>query len=155
MTRLLTSLGLDVSGIDLSPGMIAVARRNYPELSFEAGELADLPFQDGRLGGVFAWYSIIHSSPEELPGVFAEFFRVLAPGGHALLSFQVGEGHRNLKRAYGHEVSMVAHLFTPEVIADHLAGAGFDVVAQLTRPARPQENTPQAVLLAHRPGPAE
>ena len=152
MTRLLSSLGLDVSGIDLSPGMIAVARRNYPELSFEAGELADLPFPDGRLRGVFGWYSITHSSPEELPRVLAEFFRVLAHGAHVLLSFQVGEGPG---RAYCHEVSMVAHRFTPEVIEDHLAGAGFDVVAQLTRPARSQETTPQAVFLAHRPGPAE
>ena len=151
MTRLLASLGVDVSGIDMSPGMIDVARRTYPELSFGVAELADLPYTDGQLGGVFAWYSIIHTPPEDLPRVFAEFFRVLAPGGHALLSFQVGEGHRHLSRAYGHDVSMEAQLFTPEIITEHLADAGFSVVAQMTRRARTQEKTPQAVLLAHRP----
>lgn len=151
MTRLLASQGVDVSGIDVSAGMIAEARRNSPGLSFEVGELADLPFADGQLGGVFAWYSIIHSPPTDLPRVFAEFFRVLAPGGHALLGFHVGEGARRLSRAYGHDVSLESYLFAPEVIADHLAGAGFSLVAQMTRPARSQEKTPQAVLLAHRP----
>ena len=131
--------------------MIDVARRTYPELSFEVAELSDLPYADGQLGGVFAWYSIIHSPPTELPRIFAEFFRVLAPGGYALLGFQVGEGHRHLSHAYGHDVSMEAHLFTPEIIAEHLADAGFSVIAQMTRQARTQETTPQAVLLAHRP----
>jgi ubiquinone/menaquinone biosynthesis C-methylase UbiE len=91
MTRLLSSLGVEASGIDASAGMIAVARRNSPGLSFEVAELAGLPYPDLQLGGVFAWYSIIHSAPTELPRIFSEFFRVLAPGGYAMLSFQVGE----------------------------------------------------------------
>ena len=151
MTRLLASQGADVSGIDVSAGMIDVARRNYPELSFEVAELADLPYTNGELGGVFAWYSIIHSPPTDLPRIFAEFFRVLAPGGYALLGFHVGDGDRHLTRAYGHAVSVETHLFTPELIAGHLADAGFSVVAQMTRQARTQETTPQAVLLAQRP----
>jgi hypothetical protein len=87
--------------------------------------------------------------------VFAEFFRVLAPGGHALLSFQVGEGHRHVSRAYGHDVSLETWLFTPETIAGLLTDAGFSVTARMTRQARAQENTPQAVLLAHRPSDQE
>jgi ubiquinone/menaquinone biosynthesis C-methylase UbiE len=155
MTRLLASLGVAVSGIDLSAGMIAKARKTSPELSFEVAEFSALPYADMQLGGVLAWYSIIHSPPENLPGIFAEFYRVLAPGGHALLGFQAGEGHRHLTRAYGHDVSMEAHLFTTEIIAGHLTGAGFSVIAQMTRPARPHEKAPQAVLLAHRPGNGE
>ena len=151
MTRLLASLGVAVSGIDLSAGMIAVARRASPELAFDVAELSELPYADMQLGGVFAWYSIIHSPPGDLPRIFAEFFRVLAPAGHALLSFHVGEGHRHLSRAYGHDVSLEAHLFAPELIAGHLTGAGFTVIAQMTRGARAHEKTPQAVLLAHRP----
>lgn len=155
MTRLLASLGVAVSGVDLSAGMIAVARRTSPGIPFEVAELSKLPYADRQLGGILAWYSVIHAPPGDLPRIFAEFFRVLAPGGHALLGFQVGEGSRHLSRAYGHEVSLEAHLFTPELIAGHLTGAGFTVTAQLTRPARPHEKTPQAVLLAQRPAGAE
>ena len=151
MTRLLASRGVAISGIDLSAGMVAVARRTSPKLTFEVAELSELPYADMQLGGVFAWYSIIHSPPADLPRIFAEFFRVLAPGGHALLSFHVGEGHRHLSHAYGHNVSMDAHLFTAEIIAGHLTSAGFNVIAQMTREARTHEKTPQAVLLARRP----
>lgn len=153
MTRLLASLGVAISGIDVSAGMIAVARRTSPELAFEVGDLSELPYADRQLGGVLAWYSIIHTPPGDLPRILAEFFRVLAPGGHALLGFQVGEGHRHLTRAYGHDVSLEAHFFTPEIIAGHLTGAGFTVIAQMTRRARAHEKTPQAVLLARRPAP--
>jgi ubiquinone/menaquinone biosynthesis C-methylase UbiE len=152
MTRLLASLGVAVSGVDLSAGMIAVARRTSPGIPFEVADLSELPCADRQLGGILAWYSIIHAPPGDLPRIFAEFFRVLAPGGHALLGFQVGEGHRHLSRAYGHDVSVEAHLFTPELIAGHLTGAGFTVTAQLTRQARPHEKTPQAAVLAQRPG---
>lgn len=155
MARLLSSLGAGVSGIDVSAGMVEVARRTSPGLSFEVAELSNLPFGDMALGGVFAWYSIIHSRPGDLPQVFAEFHRVLAPGGYAMLSFQVGEGPRHLSRAYGHDVSMEAHLFTPEVVIEQLTAAGFDVVAQKTRAPGPREKSPQAILLARRRPAAE
>ncbi|WP_427018052.1 class I SAM-dependent DNA methyltransferase [Pseudarthrobacter sp. P1] len=152
MTGLLSSLGLNASGIDLSAGMVDVARRTYPGLNFDVGDLSNLPYADMQVGGVFAWYSIIHSRPNDLPGIFAEFFRVLAPGGCAMLSFQVGEGPRQLPHAYGHDVSMGAHLFAPELVSSHLRTVGFDVAARLVRGPGPLEKTPQAVLLARRPG---
>jgi len=151
MTRFLSSLGADVSGIDVSAGMVDVARRTYPEFSFEVADLSNLPYPDMQLGGVFAWYSIIHSLPSDLSRIFAEFFRVLVPGGYAMLSFQVGEGPRHLSHAYGHDVSMEAHLFTPEFVTENLTKAGFNLVAQMTREPASREKVPQAVLLAQRP----
>lgn len=37
VTGFLHSQGLDVSGIDLSPGMLAIARRTYPHIAFNTG----------------------------------------------------------------------------------------------------------------------
>lgn len=151
MTRLLSTMGVDTSGIDVSAAMIEVARRTYPGLSFDVAELGTLPFADQELGGVFAWYSIIHLAPADLPRVFAEFFRVLAAGGYALISFQVGEGSRHITRAYGHDVSMDAELFSQAAVISDLATAGFKMVAQMSREPGPREKSPQAVLLAQRP----
>jgi ubiquinone/menaquinone biosynthesis C-methylase UbiE len=151
MTRLLSGLGVDASGIDVSAGMVEMARRTSPGLRFEVAELGDLPYPDKHLGGVFAWYSIIHSAPGDLPGVFTEFFRVLTPGGYAMISFQVGDGPRHIARAYGHGVSMEARLFRPATVVEHLTSAGFTVVAQMSREPGPRETSPQAVLLAQRP----
>ncbi|TSE15931.1 hypothetical protein B1A87_008465 [Arthrobacter sp. KBS0703] len=83
--------------------------------------------------------------------MFAEFFRVLAPGGYALVSFQVGEGPRHISRAYGHDVSMDAQLFHPAAVTQQLEHIGFNVVAQMSRGPGPREKSPQAVLLAQRP----
>ncbi|MER5477746.1 class I SAM-dependent methyltransferase [Streptomyces sp. NPDC002734] len=87
LTAMLHELGLDAFGIDLSPGMVAHARRAHPELRFEEARMEALPVEDGALGGVLAHYSMIHTPPEELPAVLAEQVRVLAPGGLLLVSF--------------------------------------------------------------------
>jgi ubiquinone/menaquinone biosynthesis C-methylase UbiE len=90
----LAARGVDVFGVDLSRGMIDVARRTHPQLRFEVGAMEDLPTQDAALGGLIAWYSLIHTAPGRLPAVVSEFARVLKPGGWLLTAFQAGEGQR-------------------------------------------------------------
>ena len=51
LTAYLADLGLDVVGIDLSPGMVAVARRTYPSLRFEVGSMTALDLPDGGVAG--------------------------------------------------------------------------------------------------------
>ncbi|HEY8456205.1 MAG TPA: class I SAM-dependent methyltransferase [Actinopolymorphaceae bacterium] len=47
----LAAQGLCPRGVDLSPGMIRVARRDYPQFSFEIADVRDLPFDDATLAG--------------------------------------------------------------------------------------------------------
>ncbi|WP_169983294.1 class I SAM-dependent methyltransferase [Microbispora sp. H10836] len=92
VTEHLRGLGLDVFGVDLSPRMIELAREAYPDLRFEVGSMHALDLADGELAGILSWYSVIHTPPRELPPYFAEFRRVLAPGGVLLLGFFQSEG---------------------------------------------------------------
>lgn len=92
LTAALTQWGLDAFGVDLSPALVGIARRNHPRLRFEVGSMGALEAGDGTLGGVVSWYSLIHTPPEQLPAYLAEFRRVLAPGGYALLGFFESEG---------------------------------------------------------------
>lgn len=92
VTAHLRDLGLDAFGVDLSPVMIDLARKAYPDLRFEVGSMDALDLAEGELDGVVSWYSIIHTPPQELPPYFAEFRRMLAPGGHILLAFFESEG---------------------------------------------------------------
>ena len=147
----LSGAGLDVTGVDLSPGMVRVARRLHPRVRFWAGELGKLPADDASADGVLAWYSIIHSSPDALPAIAREFWRVLRPGGLALIAFQVGEGHRTLQRAYGQDVELRAELHLPMNVALSFAEPGFVLQRQLLRPARTTEKHPQAGLLLGKP----
>lgn len=133
VTAHLHALGVDAFGIDLSPGMIAVARRTHPGLRFDAGSMTGLDLADASLTGAVAWYSTVHTPPELLPAVFAECHRVLAPGGHFLLAFKAGERLRRVERAYGHEISLDVYWTPPERIAGLLRAAGFVLTAELIR----------------------
>ncbi|WP_091070473.1 class I SAM-dependent DNA methyltransferase [Micromonospora humi] len=143
-------LGLDVSGVDLSPGMVAVARRVHPQLRFDVGSMTELTAPDASLAGLLSWYSIIHLPPELLPGVFAGFQRVLAPGGHLLLAVKVGDRLDRREQAYGHPVGFDVHWLPPERLAAQLTAAGFTVTATLVREPVGAERQPQAFLLAER-----
>ncbi|MBP2387072.1 class I SAM-dependent DNA methyltransferase [Paeniglutamicibacter kerguelensis] len=147
IARYLSERGLDVRGMDLSPKMIEIARRENPGLSFDVGSLEDLDMADESCAGVLAWYSIIHAPMEVLPQIFAEMHRVLRPGGFALLAFQSGNESVKVSRAYGHEVSFTAHRLDPEYIASLLEAAGFARHSSTVRQPGPMESTPQAYLM--------
>ncbi|QMU79689.1 class I SAM-dependent methyltransferase [Streptacidiphilus sp. PB12-B1b] len=152
VTAFLHSLGLDASGVDLSPGMVELARRDHPGLRFDVGTMAALERADGSLGGVLAWYSVIHTPPELLPPVFAEFHRVLAPGGHLLLGFHVGDERRRKEEGYGGlPMSLDLHLLPPDRITELATGAGLSTQARLIRKPVVPGRAPQAALLFRKP----
>ncbi|MFJ3583087.1 class I SAM-dependent methyltransferase [Streptomyces sp. NPDC090127] len=152
MTAHLKALGADVFGIDLSPGMIEVARDAHPGLRFEVGSMAALDLPDASLGGVLSWFSTVHAPEDELAVFFAEYERVLAPGGLLCLGFKVGDERVSLERAYGHEVALDVYRYPPDRIAGLLTDAGFVETARLVRAGQGEmENTPQGFLLARKP----
>ena len=141
---------LHLTGADLSPGMVARARAKHPTRRIDEADLAALPFGEAAFDGVLAWYAIIHTPASGLPGIVAEFRRVLRPGGALLLGFHAGSGERAAHRAYGHDVELTVQLHEPAVVAHALATGGFEVLARLERAARPGEKNPQGFLLAAR-----
>ncbi|MBP2706473.1 class I SAM-dependent methyltransferase [Microbispora sp. RL4-1S] len=149
ITAYLSSLGLSVFGVDLSETMVETARREHPDLRFEVGSMTDLDLADGSLGGAVAWYSIIHTPPEDLPVVFAEFSRVLAPGAPLILAFYSADAPLTPPRTFDHKVTP-AYLRSPEAVLDLLRRTGFDEIAQAVREPAPDERFQQGYLLVRR-----
>ncbi|MDX8146739.1 class I SAM-dependent methyltransferase [Lentzea sp. BCCO 10_0061] len=129
ITALLNGLGVDAFGIDLSPAMISLARRNHPGLRFEVGSMTE-PLGDS-VGGIIAWWSLIHVPDDEVPAVFEHFHRALRPDGLLQLGFHVGDESRLKTQGYGgHPMRVHVHLRKPERVAEWLREAGFTVEAQ-------------------------
>lgn len=151
MTAHLAGLGVPAFGVDLSPKMVGPARRAYPKLRFTEGSMTALEMQDGRLGGILAWYSTHHTPPQGLPAVFAEFHRTLAPGGHLLWGDYVGNERLQPTQGYGRPVSYEAYLLPLETMAGLLAQAGGAVTARLEQEPAGRVTRPHACLLARKP----
>jgi SAM-dependent methyltransferase len=151
VTILLSRLGLDAFGIDLSPGMVALARRSYPELRFEEGSMLALELPAAALGGLLAYYSIIHIPWERRPQLFAEFHRVLAPGGLLMLVFQIGDERRHRTELLGTPVSIDWYRQRPEDVANLLREAGFEMWMIAVREPEGTEKTTQGYVLARKP----
>jgi ubiquinone/menaquinone biosynthesis C-methylase UbiE len=143
VTAWLAARGVPSVGIDLSPGMVALARREHPGAEFREGDLLRLPAADGEFGAVVALYSVVHLTPGELRAAFAEMRRVLRPSGRVLVAFHIGTETRRVTEWWGHEVDVDFHFHDAGTVAGALTDAGFDVEARLERAPYPQENQTQ------------
>ena len=149
ITAHLRDLGVDAFGIDLSPAMIDVARREHPGLRFEVGSMTELDLADASVTGLLAWFSLIHVPDEEVPTVLAHFRRVVRPGGPLLLGFHVGDKPHLKTEGYGgHPMKVHIHRRQPARLSGWLREAGFTVEVETM--LNPYEQLPAAILFARR-----
>jgi SAM-dependent methyltransferase len=84
LSELLAARGHRVIGVDSSPDMLDRARARVPSGEFRAGDLRRLPVADASADLVVCGLALTHVP--DLSPVFAEFARVLRPGGHLVIS---------------------------------------------------------------------
>lgn len=75
----------DVTGVDLSEAQIALARQNVPEARFLCEDISQLDFPDGVFDAIVSYYAIIHIPRKIHRPLLQNFWRMLRPGGWALL----------------------------------------------------------------------
>ncbi len=151
LTPYLAAKGLTPRGIDLSPEMIRVARRNHPDFRFDVADLRALPFQDASLAGAVCWYSLMYLAPSERPAAFNELARVVKSGGYLVTAFKAGDSEvRRGGRTANLGVEFDVYWLSPDEMQRRTTDAGFATVFWAGRPAEGQEGSPQAYLFARR-----
>ncbi|MBI3942196.1 MAG: methyltransferase domain-containing protein [Chloroflexi bacterium] len=153
VARYLHSRGVDVLGIDLSPGMVEQARRLNPEILFKQGNMLALEAGSGAWSGIVAFYSLIHIPRQKMVAVLAELKRVLQPGGLLLLAFHQGEEDRHLDEWWGKAVSVDFLFFGKDEMAGYLKSAGFEIKDVVEREpyAEVEAQTLRVYMLARKP----
>ena len=145
----LADRGIAVTGIDLSPGMVAQARRSFPSLTFTVGDMRSLTLAEGSLAGIACFYALIHLPRSVVPDALRQMHRVLVGGGDLLLAVHGGQGTLFADTMLEEPVSLNATLFTLGELTSMVEAAGFVVVEAHERDPYPAEvATPRLYLWA-------
>jgi SAM-dependent methyltransferase len=120
-----------VVGLDLNAGMLAVAERTEPNVAWQSGDAAALPFADARFDAVVSQFALMYF-PDRAASL-REMWRTLAPRGRlavaAWASIDHAPGYRILvdiaARRCGREAADV--LAAPFVLGDRAELAGLVV----------------------------
>ena len=86
ITRFLVDEGFLVTGLDISEGMLALARKHVPEATFIKSDMSEMNFSDNSFEGIVSFYAIIHVPREKHAQLFKTFYKILKPGGKMLIS---------------------------------------------------------------------
>ena len=88
VAKYLVGRGFQVTGIDVSPQILEIAKQQVLGATFLEGDMTQLTFPDQVFEGVVSLYAIWHISRQNHGLVFKNFYRVLKPNG--VLFFNTG-----------------------------------------------------------------
>ena len=126
--------GFDVVGVDISPEMVALARRNYADVRFVVCDLFDVATLGTKFAAVWCAYVLLHVGQDDLGRALDALRSVLAPGGLLFIATPVGPQDREeisdvagLSDRNGNQIALPRSIWRRETLMSALR-AGFDVV---------------------------
>src|SRR4030081_1538475 len=138
IARYLFDRGVNVFGLDLSWGMLNEAKRLNPNINFIQGSMLALGLGSDTLGGIAAFYSIIHVGREHVVTALAEMRRVSKRKGSVLLTFHLGEDVMRMTDFHDHPVDFEATLFLIEEMTAYANAAGLNLQQAMERDPYPE-----------------
>lgn len=124
--------GWQVTGVDFSSRMLALARRYQPKMETVFADICDVNFPDGQFDAVTAVYCLFHIEYTKHPALFQNIHRWLAPGGRCLFTYAT-KAYTGSDIFEGYKEFMGERLFyshtTPEHLFVMLTSAGFEIEA--------------------------
>ena len=142
--------GRQAVAVDMTLAMLQQGRSTHGDVGFVAAYLSALPFAPHTFGAAVLWYSIIHTAPAQLEGVFVEVHRIVAPDSRVLVAFQAGGGELHERAdAYGTGITATSWRHDAALVRTVLSSSGFEACELIVRePELPHESAEQAFLLA-------
>ena len=142
-TSYLSERGSAVEGVDPVAEFIDHARRQHPGVTYRTGRADRLGVENASLGGVLAWFSLIHTCPDQIGVPLTEFARCIRPDGGLAIGFF--EGPELVP--FDHAVT-TAYFWPVGLLASRVEQAGFEVTDVHTR--TDPGTRPQGTMLAQR-----
>ena len=80
-----------VTGVDISPAMVAIARASVPGGEFICGDIMDMEFAPSSFDAVTSFYAIFHIPKEEHDELFRRIHIWLKPDGYVMTTVALGD----------------------------------------------------------------
>jgi ubiquinone/menaquinone biosynthesis C-methylase UbiE len=129
-------LQIQVTAVDISKGLLAIAKERNPDVTYEEADFRSLPFEPATFDGLLSHASMVHLETEEdVRKTLSEFFRVLKPGAVAFIKVKMKTDEATTEVVSD---SFVKHdrfmrYYTVEELQTFLTEAGFEVVSHYTK----------------------
>jgi ubiquinone/menaquinone biosynthesis C-methylase UbiE len=160
-TRRLVELGHRVTGVDLTPEMLAIAEKSVPQAGFRVADLLALPFGDASFDLVVCGLALAHL-PDLAAGI-AELGRVLRPGGRLITSsvhpfqaqldwnapFKDSDGNRGFIREHRHGHADYISAFTAAGLTVRACVEPAIGMAEIGAKRRAYRHIPDATIAAY------
>lgn len=123
--------GYTVTGIDISQGLIEVARKAYPTINFVLGSMLQMPFGGESFDGIWAHASLVHMpSIDDAKQAISEFARILRPGGffYTIVKAKTGSEETALVNDSYSDVPRFFRYYTQEEMQGLVSQQGFEII---------------------------
>lgn len=125
---LLTAAGHAVTGYDVAPKMVEIARAQVPAARFETGDMRDLSFADGTWDAITAFFSMLQLPRADQETMLGRCAGWLKPGGLLVFATVPADVDGVDIVFMGHPVR--ASSFTAEALTEKLRAAGLEIVRE-------------------------
>jgi ubiquinone/menaquinone biosynthesis C-methylase UbiE len=127
--------GLEVTGLDRDPRMLAAARRKAPQAAFVQADVTGLPFETGRFDLALAVTVFCFLTDAEREAAASELLRTTRPGGRVVVGelarWSIWAAQRRVKGWRGSATWRAARFSTAGRLERIFLGAGADRVTRL------------------------
>lgn len=119
--------GYDVTGIDLSQGMLDVAKKNVANVEFIKMSVRDLRFEDYTFDGIWCNAVLLHLSKKDTQKAIEELARVLKNQGIMYVSVRKGE-NKELVKEGPEDTPRYFTYFSEDEIEKYFRECGFEII---------------------------
>lgn len=138
-SKYLADHGFKVVGIDISDGLLDIARREVPGVEFKELSMMELDTLSQTFDGVFAQASLLHIPKKDAGNVVRKMTGRLTPGGVLYIAVKEVRADKpeeavEKKNDYGYDYERFFSYFTLDELEQYLANAGLKVVSKLRNP---------------------
>jgi len=131
--RYLYGKGHRVTGIDISPKCVEIAKEYNPGMEFRTADIMNTGFEDDTFDGIVSYHSIIYTPKVHIGSIFSEFHRILKPGGKLLVVVKKGTTEGIIDDEWYEGNIVYFTYFLESEIKKYFNDGGFTVVYSDTR----------------------